>query len=112
MPDGEKIKEVEENEYQYLSILEYNKIKETKKRENFWREYLRGKELITKSRLNGRNKIMAINTWAVSLTRYGASIVKWTQSELDEIDNRLGKTWQRIRNYSIEVISTGCIYQG
>ena len=78
MPDGEKIKEVEENEYYYLSILEYNKIKETKKRENFWREYLRRKELITKSRLDGRNKIMAINTWAVSLMRYGAGIVKWT----------------------------------
>ena len=29
-----------------------------------------------KSRLNGRNKIMAINTWAVSLRRYGAGIVK------------------------------------
>ena len=31
---------------------------------------------------------MAINTWAVSLRRYGAGIVKWTKSELDETDRK------------------------
>ena len=88
MPDGEIIKEVVKNGYQYLGILEYNKIKESKMKENFRREYLRRTKLIMKSRLNGRNKIIAINTWAVSLMRYGAGIVKWTKSELDEIDRK------------------------
>ena len=46
-------------------------------------------ESIMKSRLNGKNKIIAINTWAVSLMRYGAGIVKWTKSELDEIDRKI-----------------------
>ena len=41
MPDGERIKEVQKNGYKYLGILEYNKIKESKTKENFWREYLR-----------------------------------------------------------------------
>ena len=76
MPDGERIKEIEKNGYRYLGILEYNKIKESKMKENFRREYLRRTKLIMKSRLNGRNKIIAINTWAVSLMRYGAGIVK------------------------------------
>ena len=35
MPDGEKIKEVEENEYQYLSILEYNKSRKPKRGRTF-----------------------------------------------------------------------------
>ena len=39
-------------------------------------------------RLNDRNKIIVINTWAVSLMRYGAGIVKWTKSELDETDRK------------------------
>ena len=60
-------------------------------KENFRREYLRRTKLIMKSRLNGRNKIIAINTWAVSLMRYGAGIVKWTKSELDEIDRKTRK---------------------
>ena len=54
-------------------------------------EYLRRTKLIIKSRLNGRNKIIAINTWAVSLMRYGAGIVKWIKNELDEIDRKTRK---------------------
>ena len=76
MPDGERIKEIEKNGYRYLGILEYNKINENKMKENFRREYLRRTKLIMKSKLNGRNKVIAINAWAVSLTRYGAGIVK------------------------------------
>ena len=40
-----------------------------------------------KSQLNGKNKIRAANTWAVSLMRYGAGTVKWNiKEELQEID--------------------------
>ena len=49
MPDGERIKEVEKNGYRYLGILEYNKIKESKMKENFQKEYLRRTKLMMKS---------------------------------------------------------------
>ena len=39
-----------------------------------------------KSQLNGKNKIKAANTWAVSLKRYGAETIKWNKEELQEID--------------------------
>ena len=35
IPDGERIKEIKKNGYKYLGILEYNKIKESKMKENF-----------------------------------------------------------------------------
>ena len=82
MPDDERITKIEKNGYKYLGILEYNKIKESKMKENFRREYLRRTKLIMKSRLNGRNKIIAINTCGVSLMRCGAGIVKWTKVNL------------------------------
>ena len=44
-----------------------------------------------KGRLICRGKIIAINTWAVCLMRYGAVIVKWTKRELDEIDIKAKK---------------------
>ena len=62
IPDGERIKKNDENGYNYLGILEYNKIKESKMKENFRREYLRRIKLVMKTRLNYRNKIMAMNT--------------------------------------------------
>ena len=58
MSDSERTKEIEKNRYKYLGILEYNKIKESKMKENFRREYLRRTKLIMKSRLNGKNKII------------------------------------------------------
>ena len=39
-----------------------------------------------KSQLNGKNKIKAANTCAVSLMRYGAGAIKWNKEELQEID--------------------------
>ena len=47
--------------------------------------------MILKSRLNGENKIIALNTWAVSDLRYGAGILKWNKSELQEIDGKTRK---------------------
>ena len=49
MPDGERIKEVLKNGYKYLGILEYNKIKESKMKENFQKEYLRRTKFMMKS---------------------------------------------------------------
>ena len=37
--------------------------------------------MILKSKLNGKNKIQAINTWAVALLRYGAGIINWKVDE-------------------------------
>ena len=91
MFERERIKEVLKNGYKYLGILEYNKIKERNMKENYQRGYLRRTKLIMKSRLNCRSKIIAINTWAGSLMRYGAGVVKWTKLELDEIDRKTRK---------------------
>ena len=41
--------------------------------------------------MNGRNKIQAINTWAVALLRYGAGIIDWRVDELKKIDRTTRK---------------------
>ena len=82
LANSETIKEVGDEGYKYLGILELDKIKEKEMKELFRKEYLRRVNLIMKSKLNGRNKILAANTWAVSLMRYGAGILKWTKNEL------------------------------
>ena len=47
--------------------------------------------LILKSKLNGKNKIKAINTWAVAVLRYGAGILKWNVEEIKELDRKTRK---------------------
>ena len=87
----EVVTDVEEEGYKYLGISEWDKIQEKKMKDLFRKEYLRRSRLVLQSKLHGRNKINAINTWAVSLMRYGAGILNWRREELKEIDIRTRK---------------------
>ena len=89
--NGQTIKEVNDEGYKYLGILELDKFKERKMKEIFRTEYLRRFKLVMKSQLNGKNKIKAANTWAVSLMRYGAGTNKWNKEELQGIDKKSRK---------------------
>ena len=48
--------------------------------------------LILKSILHGKNKIQAIDTWAVALLRYGARIINWKVDNLKKLDRTTRKT--------------------
>ena len=78
--DGGKIREIEGDEYKYLGILEYEREKEQEMKDKFRNEYFRREKLILKYKLNGMNKIMALNTWAVSILRYGAGMINWNKN--------------------------------
>ena len=92
LPNQEIMKEVDENGYTYLGILELDEIKEHEMKIKVTAEYKRRLRLILKSKLNGKNKIQAINTWVVALLRYGAGIVNWKVGELEKIDRTTRKT--------------------
>ena len=61
-------------------------------KEKITKEYKRRQRLILKSKLNGRNKVTVINTWAVAIFRYGAGIIQWKASELKALDRKSRKT--------------------
>ena len=84
--NGQTINEVDDEGYKYLGILELDKFKEREMKDIFRTENLRRFKLVMKSQLNGKNKIKAANTWAVSLIRYGEGKIKWNKEELQEID--------------------------
>ena len=88
LPDGQDMKDIAEAGCTHLGILEIGKIKEKEMKETFSKEYLRMLRLILRSKLTGRNKVMAVNTWAVSVMRYGAGILKWNKDELKRLDRR------------------------
>ena len=61
-------------------------------KEKITKEYKRRQRLILKSKLNGRNKVTATNTWAVAILRYGAGIIQWEASEPKDLDRNSRKT--------------------
>ena len=76
LPNWEVIKEVEKEGYTNLGIVELDKIKENEMKEETIKEYKRRLRLVIKSILNGKNKITAINAWAVAVFKYGALILQ------------------------------------
>ena len=55
------MKEVEKEGYSYLGIVELHKIKENEMKEKTMKEYQRRVRLVLKSKLNRKNKIIAMN---------------------------------------------------
>ena len=88
LPDGQDMKEIDEAGCTHLGILKIVKIKEKEIKETFSKEYLQRLRLTLRSKLNGRNKIMAVNTWVVSVMRYRAGILKWNKDELKSLDRK------------------------
>ena len=96
LSSGKIINEVERGGYRYLGILELDKVKDEEMKQQLKKEYKRRLKLILSSKLHGRNKIMAVNTWAVAVLRYGAGVLNWTTEELKELDRKTRKVMTMI----------------
>ena len=76
LPHEKLMKTIDKEGYKYLGILEYDmKVKEKEMKTEFVREYKRRLRLILKSKLNRKNIIKTINSWAVAIMRYGAGVL-------------------------------------
>ncbi|KAJ7338939.1 hypothetical protein JRQ81_012841 [Phrynocephalus forsythii] len=82
------IKTLDEELYKYLGLLQADNIKHKEVKNKVSQEYIRRVRKILKSKLNGKNTIQAINTWAIPVLRYTAGIINRTQAELEALDQR------------------------
>ena len=81
--EGNEMSALEEDgKYKYLGILEADDFKHEKMREIAKKEYFNRLTKLLKSGLNSGNLFSAINTWAVSLFRYGAGIPGMDESRI------------------------------
>ena len=55
--------------------MELDQVMEEEMKKKITKEYYRRLKLVLKSKLNGRNIILAINTWAVAVIKYGVEII-------------------------------------
>ena len=88
LPDGKWIKTIDEKGYKYLDILEYDKVKEKEMKAEFVREYKMRVTLILIPKLNGKNQIKVINSWAVAILKYGAGVLEWRVDKLKGLDRK------------------------
>ena len=88
VPDGEVMKQVGQEGYTDLGIIELDKTEEIEMKEKITKEYKQRQRLILKSKLNGRTKVTAINSWAAAIFRYEVGLIQWKASELKDLDRK------------------------
>ena len=91
LPNDRLMENVSMEGYTDLGVLELDNIKEQEMNNNITSEYKRRLRFILRSKLNEREKINAINTWAVAFLRYGAGIIDWNCEELQSLDRKIRK---------------------
>ena len=85
--DGDKITELNNiQSYKYLGIEENTTVKAKHMKAKLKTEYFSRIKRILKTKLNSKNIIKAINTFAVPSISYGFAILDWSVTELDIID--------------------------
>ncbi|MXP61693.1 hypothetical protein [Pantoea sp. Taur] len=84
----EIIKQLSESDsYKYLGFGQLLKFKKSNK-DNFKDEFKRRIRKLLKTYLSAGNLIKAINTWAIPVLTYTFGVLKWSNTELEEL-NRL-----------------------
>ena len=91
--------------YKYLGINEGDGIQHATMKEQIRKEYYRRVRLVTKTELNGSNKIEAINTLAVPVFTYSVNIVNWQTCEIRKLDTTTRKllTMERMNHPKADV---------
>ena len=76
-PNQDKIRTLGENKtYKYLGISEADTIKQVEMKDKIQKGYCRRTRKLLETKLNSRNLIKGINTWAVPLVRYSGPFLK------------------------------------
>merc|ERR1711965_321481 len=86
------MKEVEEDGYKYLGVLQAEVKMNKEMKEKVEKEYLRRVKLLARSKLYAGNLIRGINAWAIGVVCYSAGIIDWTEGELKRMDVKTRKT--------------------
>jgi hypothetical protein len=74
--------------YRYLGHMQTEQIKQAQIKQQLGDEYLTRTKSILKTKLNGKNTIKAINTYAIPVLTFSFGIAKWTPTDLENLQIR------------------------
>ena len=104
LTNQEKIRKCgEKDTSEYLGIWEVDTIKQAEMKEKIKKEHLRRTRKLLETKLQSRNLIKGINTWAVPLVRYSGPSITCTRGKLQKWTREQENSWRCIRPYIWEM---------
>ncbi|XP_030765588.1 uncharacterized protein LOC115889668 [Sitophilus oryzae] len=96
--DGDIIESLEEHEtYKYLGLAQGKRLQHKDIKEKITSIYISRLTNILKSKLNGKNTFTAINSYAIPIISYTFGTIKWTKTELENIQIKTRTTLTKFR---------------
>lgn len=77
--------------YKYLGMCQSRVMEEKQVKEGLLKTYISRVREITRTKLNSRNLIKAINTYAVPTLGYSFGVIRWTETDIDDIQRKTRK---------------------
>ena len=94
--DGEMIRDMVRGEsYKYLGFRQLPGIRHTDIKLELRDKCLIRVNCVLKSFLNAGNKVRAINTFAVPVLTYSFGVVKWSRTDLEDLERKLRKAFRQ-----------------
>jgi len=87
----------EDDMYGYFGHMQAKQIKHAQMKQKLGKEYLNCTKSILKTKLNGKNMIKAINTYATPVLTFSFGIVKWTPTDLENLQTKMRTLFMRYR---------------
>jgi len=79
----------EDDIYRYLGHMQAKQIKHARMKQKLGEEYLNRTKSILKTKLNGKNMVKAINTYATAVLTVSFGILKWTPKDLENLQTKM-----------------------
>jgi len=79
----------EDDTYGYLDYTQAKQIKHARMKQKLGKEYLNRTKSILKTKLNEKNMIKAINTYVTPALTFSFRIVKWTPTDLENLQTKM-----------------------
>lgn len=90
LSDGQIIESMGiEDRYKYLGVQQTYEVKEKENKKGVEEQMMTRVKKILTSQLSAKNKITAINIWALPAFTYTAGILKWSKTDLERLDRRV-----------------------
>ena len=71
--------------YRYLDHMQAKQIKHVRMKHKLGKEYLNHTKNVLNTKLNGKNMIKAVNTYATPVLTFSFGLVKWTPTDLENL---------------------------
>ncbi|XP_044760262.1 uncharacterized protein LOC123317718 [Coccinella septempunctata] len=81
-----------EERYKYLGVQETYEIRQRENKEEVERELFTRIKKVLNTQLSAKNKMTAINTWAIPAFIYTAGVLTWSRTDLERLNRRTRTT--------------------